>query len=252
MVATYPILSLLIIFAVSLLIVRIGSIALRMTGLSPDVASFQATSAFSGAGYTTEEAEQTVATPERRTVVKALIRLGSIGLVSVIASLVLSFTDTGGESVYTLLYVGGGTTAIILVARSERLNDLVTPLVERALGRTTDLELRDYTRVLGLQSEYRVAEVDVDAGDWLANSTPEQLALDAEGVLVLGIRRDGSYIGAPGPDTRIEPNDVVVLYGKEERLQELSERLHTDVRAHEDAIEQHEAELEAQNQLVER
>lgn len=66
MIAVYRILSVLLIFALSLLIVRIGSIAFRMTGLSPDVASFQSVSAFSGAGYTTEEAEQTVSMPKRR------------------------------------------------------------------------------------------------------------------------------------------------------------------------------------------
>jgi Trk-type K+ transport system membrane component len=66
MIAIYRILSVLLIFAISLLIVRIGSIALQMTGLSPNVASFQSVSAFSGAGYTTEEAEQTVSTPGRR------------------------------------------------------------------------------------------------------------------------------------------------------------------------------------------
>ena len=63
MVATTPIVSLLVIFAVSLLVVRTGSVALRMTGLSPDIASFRTTSAFSGARFTTEEAERTVETP---------------------------------------------------------------------------------------------------------------------------------------------------------------------------------------------
>ena len=149
MVATYPVLSLLLIFALSLLIVRIGSVALRMTGLSPEIASFQAASAFSGAGYTTEEAEQTVSTPERRKVIKALIRLGSIGLVSVIASLVLSF-PTDGDSLLSLVSILVGAGLIILVANSNWLNRVITPLIERSLSRTTDLQLRDYTQVLRL------------------------------------------------------------------------------------------------------
>lgn len=246
MVAVYPVLSLLIIFALSLLIVRVGSVALRMTGLSPDVASFQAASAFSGAGYTTEEAEQVVARPERRRIVKALIRLGSVGLASVIATLVLSFTDPGSNNLHSLASIVVGVSLIVLVARSRWLNRLITPLIERSLSRATDLEIKDYTQVLGLEREYRVAEIDVEAGDWLANERLRELDLFAEGVLVLGIRRRGEYAGAPGPETEIHPGDTVVLYGKEDLLRELSERVTGDDQAHRDAVEAHERRLEEQ------
>lgn len=252
MVAVYPVLSLLIIFAISLLIVRVGSVALRMTGLTPDVASFQATSAFSGAGFTTEEAEYAISTPERRAVMKALIRLGSIGLVSVIASLVLSFTDSGGGQAGSLVYVLGGVTAIILVARSQWLNRALTPLIERSLQFATDLEVRDYTRILGLQREYRIAEIAVKEERWLANRTPDELDLAAEGVLLLGIQRDGSYIGAPGGDTEIRPDDTVVLYGKEDRLQEIAGRGADDDEAHADAVEAHEETLNDQERRSEQ
>ena len=250
MVATYPILSLLVIFALSLLIVRIGSIALEMTGLSPEVASFQATSAFSGAGYTTEEAEQTVATVGRRRTVKALIRLGSIGILGAISSLILSFTGGGGDNLLTLAYILGGAGVIILFARSRWFNRLVTPFIEWALSRTTELEVRDYAELLGLQREYRVADVDVDASNWLADKSLAELDLSAEGVLVLGIQRNNSYIGAPQPDTVTRPGDTLVLYGKEDRLQELSARQAGDMEARDEAIDDHEDTLEQQEQHI--
>ncbi len=250
MVATYPILSLLIIFALSLLIIRVGSVALRMTGLSPEVASFQAASAFSGAGFTTEEAEQVVSTPERRAVVKALIRLGSVGLVSVIATLVVSFTDAGANDAVNLAVVVGGAAGIVLVARSRLLNRALTPVIERALRRTTDLDVKDYLHLLGLESEYRVAEVDVGAGDWLANETPADVNLGEEGVLLLGIRRGDLYVGAPGGDTEIWPGDTLVLYGKRHRLEELSGRGEDDVAAHDDAVVEHERLMAAQDERI--
>lgn len=250
MAAIYPVLSLLVIFGLSLFVVRVGSVALRMTGLSPNVASFQATSAFSGAGYTTEEAERTVETPTRRRVVKALIRLGSLGLISAVSSLVLSFTGTSTDRLWSLALVVGGVGALVLLARSRWLNRLVTPFIEWSLRRTTDLDLRDYTRVLGLQSEYRVAEVDVASGDWLANETLADLDLPAEGVLVLGVRRDDTYVGAPRPDFEVRPGDVVVMYGKEGRLRELAGRETGDARARADAVEDHDRVLEAQAELV--
>ncbi|HDG97569.1 MAG TPA: potassium transporter TrkA, partial [Desulfobacterales bacterium] len=53
----YALISLLIVIVVSIVIVRIGAVALEMTGLSRDLATFQAQSAFSGVGFTTSESE---------------------------------------------------------------------------------------------------------------------------------------------------------------------------------------------------
>lgn len=251
MVALYPILSLLVVFAVSLLVVRVGSVGLRMTGLSPDVSSFQAASAFSGAGFTTSEAERAVATPERRAIVKALIRLGSVGLVSVIASLVLSFTNSpGAANLRSLAYIIGGVLALVLLARSRWLNRLVTPLIERALSLTTGLEVRDYTRMLGLQRDYGVARVDVAEESWLANETPASVELGEEGVLLLGIEREDDYVGAPDGDTEVLPGDTVVLYGREDRIGELAGRAAGDEAAHEDAVAEHDGVLAAQERRL--
>ncbi|WP_137289036.1 TrkA C-terminal domain-containing protein [Natronorubrum halophilum] len=250
MVATNQILSVFIIFALALLVVRIGAIALRMTGLSPDVAAFQAASAFSGAGYTTEEAEFTVSEPSRRTIVIWLIRLGSIGVVSAFASLLLSFINAEGENVLTLIYVLGGVIGIVLLARSQLLNRALTPILEQALDYTTDLTIQDYTQVLGLQSEYRVAEVEINEDEWLANDTARELNLSDEGVILLGVERDEDYIGAPGPDTEIQPGDTVTLYGKEDRLQELADRDEGDVEAHNEARDEHEDILSEQERVI--
>ena len=56
---------LLTIVILSITVVRIGGIALELTGLSPEVATFQAQSAFSGAGFTTAESESIVTHPNK-------------------------------------------------------------------------------------------------------------------------------------------------------------------------------------------
>ena len=53
--AMIAIASLLVILTLSLGIVRVGAVALELTGLSKEIASFQAQSSFSGAGFTTSE-----------------------------------------------------------------------------------------------------------------------------------------------------------------------------------------------------
>lgn len=248
----YALISLLVVASLSLLVIRVGTVALVMTGLSEEVASFQSLSAFSGAGFTTDEAERALAYPARRKVVKTLIRLGSVGLITAISSLVLSFTNvTGGELERVGLLVVG-SILLASVARSQRFNKAMTPIIERALRRATELdfELRDYTNLLRLHRDYRVADVKVTEGDWLADTDLEELDLPGEGVVVLGIRRsDGTYIGAPGPDHRIQPGDTLIAYGQRDRLQELAERSADEDRVHEEAKDAHERMLAIEREL---
>ncbi|ELY29860.1 TrkA-C domain protein [Natrialba magadii ATCC 43099] len=169
-----------------------------------------------------------------------------------LASVLLSFINAEGEDFLTLIYVLSGVVGIILLARSRLLNRAVTPVIEWALDQTTDLAIQDYTKVLGLQSEYRVAEVEINEDEWLANDTASGLNLSDEGVILLGIERNGDCIGAPGPDTEIQPGDTVVLYGKEGRLQELAYRDEGDVEAHKEARDEHEKILSEQEQIIDQ
>lgn len=217
--------SLLVVLALSFVIVRIGAIALSMTGLSDEVARFQALSAFSGAGFTTGESENVVNGPARRRIVAWLIRLGSAGIVTAISTLMLGFVGDEAPTWERLLLLLAGVAAIVAVARSGRLDRLTRPLIERALARTTTLELNDYAGLLHLREGWRVGEVSVEAGSWLDGETLGALALRDEGVTVLGIEHgDGTWQGAPARDTCLRPGDRLVLYGQSEHLSELAGR----------------------------
>ncbi len=235
------ILSFLFILALSLLIIRIGTIALRMTGLAEETARFQAISAFSGAGFTTQEAEKVVSHPVRRRIIRLLILLGSLGVVTAIGTLIVSFTTAeGGQSIERLVVLIIGVVVLLVLATSSWVDRHLSRLIERALNRWTDLDLKDYAGLLRLHGEYTVGEIEVEPDSWLAHRTLQELHLPEEGVLVLGIvRRDGHYMGAPGARTRIEPGDQLIVYGHEARLKELSER-HAGKegdRAHAEAVE---------------
>jgi hypothetical protein len=144
--------SLLLVIALSLLIVRIGTIALTMTGLTEEVAKFQALSAFSGAGFTTDEAEKVVAGPARRRIIGMLIRAGSVGIVTAISTLMLSMIGADrAATIDRLLVLGAGVGVILLVARSRRLEHVATPVIRRFLQKSTDLDLRDYANLLHLR-----------------------------------------------------------------------------------------------------
>jgi hypothetical protein len=237
--------SLLLVIAMSLLIVRIGTIALTMTGLSEEVARFQSLSAFSGAGYTTSEAETIVSGPARRRVVAMLMRAGSVGAVSGIATAILSFVGAEQATISRLIVLAAGIAGLIFLARSRRLNRWATPVIRRLLQRFTELDLRDYAGLLHLHGDWRVSVIDVEPDSWLSGRDLADLDLPSEGVTVLGVeRKDGSFVGVPGGETHLHAGSQLILYGHSERLRELQERPEGAEDAHRDAQRDHKKEKE--------
>ncbi|MEJ2636539.1 MAG: TrkA C-terminal domain-containing protein [Calditrichia bacterium] len=219
--------SLLIILSLSITVTRIATVALVHTGLSKEMARFQARSAFTGCGFTTTEAEQVVNHPVRRKIILILMLLGNIGIVSAMSSLVLTFVareDITSLNLRLLLVIGG-VILISLAARNKWLDQHISALIDRILKRYTNLEVRDYSSLLHLARGYRVSELQVEADDWLANKKLMELQLRDEGVLVLGVQRKKSeYIGAPTGSTLIQPDDTLILYGPVEGIEALDQR----------------------------
>jgi hypothetical protein len=89
--------SLLVVLSLSILITRIATVALAHTGLSQETARFQARSAFTGVGFTTTEAESVDNHPVRRRILMLLMLLGNAGIVTAVASMMLTFV-TNDES----------------------------------------------------------------------------------------------------------------------------------------------------------
>ncbi|MFC1585174.1 TrkA C-terminal domain-containing protein [Fibrobacterota bacterium] len=85
-------------------------------------------------------------------------------------------------------------------------------------------------------------ELQVQPGDWLAGKTLRELGLTHEGIFVLGIEEsDGDYLGVPTGETRLNPRDIVVLYGREKSIKDLDTRKPgiTGALAHLDATVEH-------------
>lgn len=219
--------SVLVAISLSLLITRVATEALTLTGLSRTSARFQARSAFTGTGFATAESEAIVKHPLRRRIIMWLMFLGNAGIITVISSLVLTFVSTSstGDGMFRFIYLLIGIFFLWLLATNRAFNRILTRLVRKALRRWTDLDLRDYARLLHLKEEYQVTEIEVDDNNWLADKKLKQLRLADEGINVLGIeRRNRIYIGAPYGETYIYPGDTVIVYGRKSALLELDMR----------------------------
>lgn len=216
----------LVVASLSVLATRLGAIALGATGLSWEAARFQARSAFTGVGFTTSEAESITDHAARRRVVSWLMFLGNAGIVSIIASLVLGFSDAGArEATQRLGVLVAGLLVLLALVRSRWLTPWLRRSMERWLTRLSEDDVRDYAQLLHVSEDYSVRETVVGEDTWLANQELRDLDLPREGVLVLGVRREGgAYVGAPGPGTQLCPGDVAVLYGHDDTLTELDDR----------------------------
>jgi Trk K+ transport system NAD-binding subunit len=156
-----------------------------------------------------------------------LMIMGNAGIVTVMASLILGFVDTAGsrEAFEKIGFLVIGLLVLLWMARSKWVERRLNRLIRKALERWTDLDVRDYASLFKLKDGYSVSELGIRAGEWLADRSLSDLALTAEGVLVLGVRRaDGTYEGAPRGDSVVSGGDYIIAYGRSDRLKELDRR----------------------------
>jgi hypothetical protein len=221
-----PVISLLVILSLSLLITRIAATALVHTGISKQMARFQARSAFTGVGFTTSEAEQVVNHPLRRRIIMLLMLLGNAGIVTSMTSLMLTFLEPSETNMLVrVAFLVGGVVVLWIAASSKWLEHKLHDIITAALARFTKLDIHDYQSLLHVSGDYGVAELRVDEKDWIANKTLAESKLPNEGVIVLGITKpDGSYVGAPMADTEIEAGDVLIVYGQDFKVKNLDIR----------------------------
>ena len=208
---------LFIALTLTLIVGRIASVALTLTGLSTDSARFQARSVLTGCGFTTSESEQLVNHPLRRKILMVLMLLGNAGLVTVVASLILAFAGPGESGEWWVQFgvLVLGLVVIVMLAQSKWLDRSMCGLIQWALRRWTDLEVRDYSSLLHLSGAYRVVEAETKMRGDMAEPLRE---LDLGDLLVLGVHRaDSEYVGAPRGNTLIHGGDTLILYGETHR-----------------------------------
>ncbi len=223
-----PLISLIVIITLSVLITKIATEALVHTGLSKQAAKFQARSAFTGVGYTTSEAENIVNHPVRRRIILSLMFIGNVGIISAIASLMLTFVntgETGQDNVLRIAIISGSMLLLWGLSKSKWVERVLVKIINKALERFTTLKVRDYVELLDLKGDYEITVIEVNEGDWMENRMVGDLQLWEEGINLIGIQRDdGTYLGTPQGETKVTTHDQLILYGRRNTLRNLEKR----------------------------
>lgn len=222
-----PLLALLVIVFISLLIVRIGTNALVLTGMSLSAARFQAASAFFGVGFTTAEAEMVVGHQVRRRIILHLIIAGNIGLTSALATLIVTFVNRGDEGASGLLSIIGivliSIVVLYVLASTGFIRRPIDAVMRYSLERAGVVRAMDYETLLNVENGYCVSDFKLGgdhplAGKALFESRPNDL-----GIVVLGVTRvDGKFVGTPRKDEVLNEGDTVMVYGSEEAVDKMA------------------------------
>lgn len=212
--------TLLVILTISIVVVRITAVALRLTGMPADVARFQARSAFTGTGFTTSESEAIVNHPIRRRLIGLLMLQGNIGLVTVLATFIVSFVATENSMAAVsrqLVWLLVAIALLWLIALNPYADRVMCKSIGWLLQRMTSLGQHGPTALLQVTSNYSVAEHTVLCSDSSDQTTLSVLCSGQEGLFVLGIEHeDGSYSSVPEVETRLLAGDRMVVYGSDE------------------------------------
>jgi len=214
---------LLIVFVcISYLIVRFGAIALEMTGMERSRARFQALSAFSGTGFTTREAESVVSHPRRRKIVTYLMILGNAGIVSVIATFVLSLKETGVfRPSLNLVIIIASILVLYRIASNREFAQKLTKRIRELLKEKLHFE-KVYVEELLQQSDgYGIAKILVAKKSKVTGSTVSTSGFKERDLLILSVERDKEVIHVPDAQTTIRVGDRLICYGKLDNLEGL-------------------------------
>ena len=222
-----PILSVIVIIIISLLVTKITTAMLVNTGLSRYSARFQSRSAFTGVGFTTTESEQITTHPSRRKIISRLMLLGNAGIVTVMASLLLTFVHKNEEGLAWYYGVGilvGGIIIIAILGSSTKVDQVLTKVIDKFLKKYSRFSFRDYSSLYKLANGYHLIDLHVNKGAWMVGKKVSHNDLTTEGIIVLGIEKpNGEYHGSLTPDTVMEVDDLLLVYGKEVAIKKLDE-----------------------------
>lgn len=214
----------ILVIVVAALIVKIAAVALNLTGLDERTAFFQALSAFTGTGFTTQVSEHVLRDDVRRKIIVILMVTGNAGLVSVITSLVVSFREGGpGFVIGNVIAIALSITALIVISSNKWIVKFLTKQIKVNLSRTQTFTKRPVKEIFRLAKGYGVAEVTLDHNCAEIGKALSESSFRKQDILILAIERGMNVIPTPHADDRLLANDTIICYGKLDNISKISE-----------------------------
>ena len=126
----YNILPIIINVIALIIIVRAGAIALMLTGISSEKAHFQALSAFTGTGFTTNESERIANNKIRRGIISFLIIFGNGGLITLFVTATTTFSLSNKDFIFEkAIFLAVGIILLYLSMKFSSLKNKIDNII---------------------------------------------------------------------------------------------------------------------------
>ncbi len=189
----------------------LGSIALEATGMERSKARFQALSAFSGTGFTTQEAESIVNDPQRRRIAICLIILGNAGI---IAFLILLLLYVRAGLMWPSLLLFGIIVAGLLILLFALWSGLLDKLTNTVLTLVRRRHTTSPLIVLHREGHYAVVLLQVNKGALIAGRSAKDAGFVKSDIVILSLKRGKRVLRRPTMNERLQPRNSLLCYGK--------------------------------------
>lgn len=218
----YAVATFLIVAVITIVFGLLATGALIATGVPPEVASFQARSAFTGSGFTTAEAENVVNHPVRRKIVSTTMFVGNLGTPTLVVSVLIGLLAPGpGSTTERSLVAISGVMIILLLIGNRPAKRAMVRIGQRYARRRLLPALVGPEELLALGPEFSVTAVRVAETPGETYRSLRELEGAIPGAKVLGVRRGTDYFGEPPVDITLREGDELVVYGRTDRLRVL-------------------------------
>jgi len=214
--AVIPVIIIIVIF---FFIVRVATVILKFTGMDERTARFQAISAFTGTGFTTQEAETILDDIIRRKTIVVLMVLGKVGIVSIIAGLFLSF---GKDNIVADL----GKAAILLafifilykITTLKGFSIALNKFIEKRIVSGKIVKQKTLEELFNLPQGYGLAQLTITTKSKEEGLTLADAGFSNRDILVLSIERKDQLIAFPHAKDVIKKGDKLLCYGLIENI----------------------------------
>lgn len=209
----------IILIILLLIICRIGTILLYLTGMDRPTAQFQALSALTGTGFTTRDSEMIVGHEVRRRIVMVLMVLGNAGLVGGVAAIINLFRgQTVNINLLRVTMLLALIIAVLWIAGRRKLWRWLRDRLQHFLQNRSLFRKSTAEELLSIGGGYSVVEIFIQPEDHNIGKRLRNTDYRRRNILVLNIEREGKPLGLPGPDEVILVNDKLLCYGDVESI----------------------------------
>lgn len=211
----------LLFVSISFLVVRIGAVALELTGLPWSQAKFQALSAFSNSGFTTRESERILNNPARRRIASFLIVLGNAGFITMIGAFVSSLNEQElTRSLANIFLIILGFAALLWISRRSVIHVKLRSVVKDWLLKNSDFDIALPEELLHLERGYTLTSITISEKFHALGHKLHNLQFKQNEMQIIAIERSSEFMPIPRGTQTLEAGDKIIVYGRKKKVRE--------------------------------